>query len=383
MDTKKIDVVLKEYENILPDLLMNEIRNNLPLKSSEKFIREIAEKVKDEYVSALADPGEAIGLIAAESIGEPSTQMTLNTFHLAGVAEMNVTTGLPRIIEVLDARKKLSTEILTIYLKKPYNHGKDLKKMAEKIKERTLKEYLKEINIDVTEFQMTIILDNKKIKSSDLDVKIVVKNISKSIRGFSFKLNKDESITVKQTTKDFDVNNLYKLKERIKSVYVGGIKGINQVLPVNRGEEYLIMASGSNFEDVMKLDFVDKERTFSNNIYLIESLLGIEAARQAVINEICAVINSQGLNVDIRHIMLVADTITMSGKIMGINRYGVVKEKPSILARASFETPIKHLISAGLVGANDPLNSVIENVMLNQVVPLGTGLPGLIVKVKK
>jgi len=226
-------------------------------------------------------------------------------------------------------------------------------------------------------------LDNKKIKSSDLDVKIVVKNISKSIRGFSFKLNKDESITVKQTTKDFDVNNLYKLKERIKSVYVGGIKGINQVLPVNRGEEYLIMASGSNFEDVMKLDFVDKERTFSNNIYLIESLLGIEAARQAVINEICAVINSQGLNVDIRHIMLVADTITMSGKIMGINRYGVVKEKPSILARASFETPIKHLISAGLVGANDPLNSVIENVMLNQVVPLGTGLPGLIVKVKK
>ncbi len=383
MDDKKIKALLQEYDNILPGSLLNDIKNNLPTKCSEKFAREIAEKVKNEYINALADPGESVGLIAAESMGEPSTQMTLNTFHLAGVAEMNVTTGLPRIIEVLDARKKLSTEILTIYLKKPFNTGKDIKKVAEKVKERTLKEYLKEININVAEFQMTILLDYKKVKSSDLDIKTIVKNLSKSIRGFSFKLNKDETVSVKQTTKEFDINNLYKLKERIKGVYVGGIKGINQVLPINRGEEYLIMASGTNFEDVMKLDFVDKERTFSNNIYLIESLLGIEAARQSIINEIYAVIDSQGLNVNVRHIMLIADTTTMSGKIMGINRYGIVKEKQSILAKASFETPIKHLISAGLLGAEDPLNSVIENVMLNQVVPLGTGLPGLIIRVKK
>jgi len=133
----------------------------------------------------------------------------------------------------------------------------------------------------------------------------------------------------------------------------------------------------------MKLEFVDKTRTVSNNIHKINSLLGVEAARQAIINEINSVIEAQGLNVNLRHIMLVADIVTMNGKILGINRYGIVKDKPSVLARASFETPIRHLINAGLAGSNDPLYSVIENVMMNQVVPLGTGLPGLITKVKK
>ena len=296
---------------------------------------------------------------------------------------MNVTTGLPRIIEILDTRKKNSTEILTIYLNKPYSEGKDLKIAAEKIKERQLKEYLKEIIINVAEFTMTILLNAEKVKVSELDMKNIVKNLSKGTRGFSFKLNKDDSISVKQTSKNFDVNNLYKLKEKIKEVFIGGIKGISQVLPIKKEKEYIIMASGDNLADVLALGFVDKTRTISNNIHKVEAIFGREAARHSVINEIEAVIESQGLNVDIRHIMLVSDTITMGGKLRGINRYGVVKDKPSVLARVSFETPIPHLINAGLVGANDPLYSVIENVMMNQVIPIGTGLPGLVTKVKK
>jgi len=383
MDSQKIKTILKEYKKTLPEKILEDVEINLPSNVTEKFIRIILEKVQYEYDSALADPGEAVGLVAAESIGEPGTQMTLNTFHLAGVAEMNVTTGLPRLIEVLDARKNNSTEILTIFLKKPYSEGKNLKEKAELLKERKLEEYLKEITINVAEFMMTIHLDGEKIKKSGLDISIIVKNLSKGTRGFSLKLNKDNTITVKHTSKDFNINSLYKLKEQIKVVYVGGIRGVSQVLPVKKDEEYIIMASGTSLNEVMKLDFVDTTRTISNNIHQIESLLGIEAARQAVINEINAVIGSQGINIDIRHIMLISDIITMAGKIMGINRYGVVKEKPSVLARASFETPIKHLISAGLAGVNDPLYSVIENVMMNQVVPLGTGLPGLVTKVKK
>ncbi len=383
MDSQKIKTILKEYKKTLPEKILEDVEINLPSNVTEKFIRIILEKVQYEYDSALADPGEAVGLVAAESIGEPGTQMTLNTFHLAGVAEMNVTTGLPRLIEVLDARKNNSTEILTIFLKKPYSEGKNLKEKAELLKERKLEEYLKEITINVAEFMMTIHLDGEKIKKSGLDISIIVKNLSKGTRGFSLKLNKDNTITVKHTSKDFNINSLYKLKEQIKVVYVGGIRGVSQVLPVKKDEEYIIMASGTSLNEVMKLDFIDTTRTISNNIHQIESLLGIEAARQAVINEINAVIGSQGINIDIRHIMLISDIITMAGKIMGINRYGVVKEKPSVLARASFETPIKHLISAGLAGVNDPLYSVIENVMMNQVVPLGTGLPGLVTKVKK
>jgi len=131
------------------------------------------------------------------------------------------------------------------------------------------------------------------------------------------------------------------------------------------------------------LEEVDAYRATTNNIFEIEQVLGIEAARQAIINEIFKVIESQGLNVDVRHIMLVADTMCVSGTLKGITRYGVVSEKSSVLARASFETPIKHIINAALVGEVDNLNSVVENVMVNQPVPIGTGLPSLSVKSPK
>lgn len=383
MDSKKLNKLLNDAKSKLPESIIQEIKDSLPEKSTLTFAKKIINKVIEEYESALADPGEAVGLVAAESIGEPATQMTLNTFHLAGVAEMNVTTGLPRIIEVLDARKKISTEILTVYLNKPYSEGKDLKKIAEFMLEKKLKYYLDDISINMAEGTMLITLNEDRVKESGIDIKDIVKNISKSARGFSLKLNKDNKILVKHTSKDFDINSLYKLKERIKEFYAGGVKGIDQVLPVKKGEEYVIMASGSNYIDVMNFDFVDSKRTTSNNLFMIEKILGIEAARQAIINEIYTVIDSQGLNVDLRHIMLVADIITMTGNIRGINRYGVVKDKLSVLARASFETPIKHLINACLAGSKDPLNSVIENVMMNQVVPIGTGLPGLVTKVKK
>ena len=121
--------------------------------------------------------------------------------------------------------------------------------------------------------------------------------------------------------------------------------------------------------------------TITNDIFEIEKTFGIEAARQAIINEIMKVIRTQGLNVDIRHIMLIADTMCMSGHVLGINRYGIVKEKPSVLARASFETPVKHFVNATIQGGRDELRSVIENVILNQPVPVGTGLPGLVVKI--
>jgi DNA-directed RNA polymerase subunit A" len=131
---------------------------------------------------------------------------------------------------------------------------------------------------------------------------------------------------------------------------------------------------------VLELEFVDETRTISNDMFEVVSVLGIEAARQVVINEVVKVIENQGLNIDPRHIMLVADMMSTEGTIKGITRYGIVSEKASVLARASFETPIKHLINAALLGEVDPLNAVVENVMLNQHIPVGTGLPGLALK---
>ena len=183
-------------------------------------------------------------------------------------------------------------------------------------------------------------------------------------------------------SKEEALNEVYKAKEKIKDVHIKGVKGISQVLPLKRGEEYIIMTSGSNLADVLQFDGVDPYRTTTNNIDEIWEVLGIEAARQSIINEVFKVIENQGFNVDIRHIMLVADTMCVSGEVKGITRYGVVSEKASALARASFETPIKHIINAALIGEIDNLNSVVENVMLNQVVPTGTGMPDLIMNPK-
>lgn len=373
--------LFEEYKDKLPKSILLDLKEKLPSKIAVSRARKIFEETLKEYQNAMIDPGESAGLITAESIGEPGTQMTLNTFHFAGVAEMNITMGLPRIIEILDAREKLKTPMMEIYLKKPYSKGKDIKKIAQSIKETTLKDVTKEFLINISDFTIEIVLDNDKMKSIGITPVGLSSILKKSIKGYTLRKT-GSSIIMKAKGKDLNLNEIYKTKEKLKKIYIKGMKGIKQVLPVKREDEFVIITAGSNIKEILKMNSVDSTRTLTNDIHEINKILGIEAARQIIINEVQKVIESQGLNVDIRHTMLVADTMCTSGKIRGVSRYGVVSGKASVLARASFETPLKHLVEASLIGEVDNLDSVIENVMLNQPVPVGTGLPGLIVKVK-
>ncbi|MFH1668578.1 MAG: DNA-directed RNA polymerase subunit A'' [Candidatus Woesearchaeota archaeon] len=375
-----MDALFKKYEGKIPNSLLDEVKNQLPEKADEKKTEAVLQRVAAEYQAAKVDAGESVGLIAAESIGEQGTQMTLNTFHYAGVAEMNVTVGLPRLIEILDGRKNISTPMMEIYLNPPYNKGKDIKKIALSIKETKLGDIASEFSINIAELIVEIVLDEGKMEAIGLDTSAVEKPLSKAVKEFEVK-TKGNVVTIK-STKDESLNELYKIKEKIKNVHISGIKDVYQVLPVRRGEEFIIITAGSNLKAAFDNEYVDASRTTTNNVYEVLTVLGIEAARQAIINEVFKVIENQGLNIDKRHMMLVADMMCSSGEIKGITRYGVVSEKTSVLAKASFETPIKHIISAALVGEEDKLNSVVENVMLNQAVPVGTGLPGLITKIK-
>ncbi len=374
--------LIKQYKDKLPPLILEELQQNIPAKISQAKLKKIFEKVYNEYLTSIAEPGESVGIIAAESIGEPGTQMTLNTFHFAGVSEMNVTTGLPRLIEILDGRENISTKMMEVYLKKPHNEGKDIEKIAAQLKETTLKEVINSLSISLADTTLVVELNQSRLSELGIKPAQIIKVLEKSFKHYSFKPGKesDYELQVKSKSKEDVLSSIYKLKQKIKDTYIGGIKGITQVLPVKRGEELIIVTAGSNLKEIFKLDFVDTTRTISNDIFEIQNILGVEAARQAIINEVFKVIDAQGLNVDKRHIMLVADTMCMSGMVMGINRYGIVKEKPSVLARASFETPIRHIIQAAMVGETDKLNSVIENVMINQYIPTGTGLPGLLAK---
>lgn len=365
----------KEYGAVLPKKLLEEVEAKLPSNASDKQIKEILDRVVSEYQSMQVEPGEAVGIVSAESIGEQGTQMTLNTFHFAGVAEMNVTVGLPRIIEILDGRKTPSTPMMEIYLKEPYSKGKDIKRVALAVKESKMQDAVSSIEINIAELTVSAVLDDAKLDAIGASKEGILKVVEKSFKDFQVSA-KGNQIDVK-APKDFSLNQLYVLKEKLKELHVGGVKGISQVLPVKKDDEYVIVTAGSNLKQVLGLDFVDETRTTSNDIFEIYSLLGVEAARNAIIDEVFKVIENQGLKINERHIMLVADMMCASGMVKGITRYGVVSEKSSILARASFETPIRQFTNAALAGELDELNSVIENVMLNQPIPVGTGLPGL------
>lgn len=379
---KEYEELVEGYSVVLPYLLIQEAKECFPADITKEKIIKAMEQLKAHYAAAKIHPGECVGLVSAESIGEPGTQMTLNTFHFAGVAEMNVTTGLPRIIEIFDAQKEIKTPMMEIFLKSPYNTQIDaVKKFATALKQTLLGDLVEEYALNIFEQMVRITLNRGLLSDYNLTTKDIAALFKNKLKGFTLEAG-DNFVLFHYKGKSEDMKELYVLKEKLRSVKVKGVKGIRQVLPVRRGEEYVILTSGTNLKDILEMKEVDPQRVFSNDINEIYAVLGIEAVRQAIINEVYKVIESQGLNINIRHIMLVADIMCVTGIIKGVTRYGVVSEKASVLARASFETPIKHLINAALEGEVDHLTSVVENVMINQPVPLGTGLPGLVTKMK-
>src|SRR3989338_6658432 len=158
--------MINEYADKLPKKILKDLQDYLEKKSkvSEGKLRKILDTVVEEYNNARVHPGESVGIISAESIGEPGTQMTLNTFHFAGVMEMNVTLGLPRIIEILDGRKELQTPSMEIYLKQPYSKGKDIKEFALVLKETKLNDIALEFSISLVDSEIEVKLDKEKMK---------------------------------------------------------------------------------------------------------------------------------------------------------------------------------------------------------------------------
>src|SRR3989338_2989614 len=184
-----MEELFNEYKGKLPVKILNEIKSNIPKGFSSAKLKKVLELTEKEYKTMQVEAGESVGLLSAESIGEPGTQMTLNTFHFAGVAEMNVTTGLPRIIEILDCSKSLSTPMMEIYLKKPYSEGKNIREIAESIKETRLKELAKEFTINVAKSSVDVVLDMDKIKLLELKPDEITKTVGANIRGVTIKLD--------------------------------------------------------------------------------------------------------------------------------------------------------------------------------------------------
>lgn len=373
---------IEKYHDLLPLSLRRELFEKIKQYglSREEATSVIQEAVR-RYLSSLVAPGEAVGMVAAQSIGEPATQMTLRTFHFAGVRELNVTLGLPRLIEIVDLRREPSTPMMEIYLEPEISKNEEeALRLAREIELTTVETLCKSIVMDFYEKSIVLELDHEMLENRGVTVDDVVKALNK-VKGKKGKVEvSEDGSTITFYTGIEDVIKFRRMYDRVLNLRVKGIKGIRHAIvkPIRDANgnlvEYVILTEGSNLQAVLSLDGVDKRRTKTNNIAEIYEVLGIEAARAAIISEIKKVLDEHGLDVDYRHILMVADAMTYTGKVRQIGRHGVAGEKGSILARASFEVTVKNLIEASLRGEVDELRGVIENVIIgSKPIPVGTG----------
>ncbi|MGY5863262.1 MAG: DNA-directed RNA polymerase subunit A'' [Candidatus Thorarchaeota archaeon] len=360
-------------ERRLPPKVMEELVTKVSsLGISKKEFDSICDNVIDSYERSLVEPGEAVGTVAAQSIGEPGTQMTLRTFHYAGVAELSVTQGLPRLIEIVDARNNPSTPTMKIHLVEEFTQERDVaKEIARNIEMVLVESVASNVSIDLLRQAIDIRFDPELMEDKGLKVEAIAEAIQAKIKAKGEVEAADNTIFVYPANET--LADLQRLSEKIREVRVKGINNVTHVVIRKESDSYVLYTEGSNLEDALEIEGVNPHKIYTNNLREIFQVLGIEATRNAIIQEAMNVLNEQGMDVDVRHIILVADMMTADGTIRQIGRHGISGSKNSALARAAFEVTIKHLLGAGIAGTRDPLRGITENVILGQLIPLGTG----------
>ncbi len=396
----------------------------------------IIEKIKLLFEKCLIQPGEMVGSIAAQSIGEPATQLTLNTFHLAGVSSKStVTRGVPRLKELINASKCPKTPSITAYLKNSYKDNKeDCKSILKKLQHITFNSFVEQVNIyyDPLIYEKDSLVDsdrlfikyyyNKIIDTSDLNfeeyspwllrIKILKQELlNKKINMFEIYLklseyfkNNNNNISCIHTddnsenlvfhirfiynSKDSntdDRNKLYNLFNNLMNNFsIRGIKNISKIYmrtiknDLNDKEEIVLDTKGTNLLKMLQNKYIDCKKTISNDIHEIFNIFGIEATRRILYEEIKSVIEHSGIYIDSRHLNLLVDKMTSKGHVMSIDRHGINKSDSGPLARSSFEETTDQLVKAGIFNEIDLMNSVTSNIITAQKSKFGTNLPQLI-----
>ncbi|MFY9605330.1 MAG: DNA-directed RNA polymerase subunit A'' [Thermoplasmata archaeon] len=373
----KMVKMLEKKNQMLPRSVLTEISSRLEgVEIPEKLMDKILDLTVERFQSHIVDPNESVGILAAQSIGEPGTQMTMRTFHYAGVAEMNVTLGLPRLIEIVDARRVPSTPIMEIHLEESVQDELDnVREIASNI-ERTILIDIADVDTDINNMEVLVKLERKKMERKSITPEEVLRKINKSKGVKGLAEMRDQNIVIKCDEPSY--KKLQRISEDTKACPIKGVEGIQRAVIRRVSGHYVIYTEGSNLEKVLEIAHVDKKRTSTNSILEIYEALGVEAARNAIVNEASRTLDEQGLTVDIRHIMLVADLMTNDGDVKAIGRHGISGRKSSVLARAAFEITSTHLLRAGITGEVDTLEGVVENIIVGQPVTVGTGAVNLV-----
>ena len=365
---KFINEKIDKIQTDIPSRLKDEMRNRLVESDlTKKGVETVIAEVLRNYDYSLVEPGEAVGILAAQSIGEPGTQMTLRTFHYAGVAELNVTLGLPRLIEIVDARKSPSTPVMNIYLDEKHRKSeRKAREVAMLLTYTTIDDVIESVNVDLRAESVRIKVDPERMETLGVSSEDIEK-----VMPYEFSTEDEYEYLI--SLEEDKGNDPAPIIKAVTEARIKGIPEIKRVLTTIEGGEWIIRTDGSNLEGVLRIPGIDPPRVTTNNIHEIAEIFGIEAARNALIREAHAVLTEQGLDVDIRHVMLVSDIMTKTGSVQQIGRHGISGDKSSVLARAAFELTIQHLVEAAIKGEIDPLKGVIENIIVGQSMPLGTG----------
>ncbi|VVB16666.1 unnamed protein product [Arabis nemorensis] len=355
-------------------------------KQLEVFVKICVSRYREKTIEA----GTAIGTIGAQSIGEPGTQMTLKTFHFAGVASMNITQGVPRINEIINATKNISTPVISAELENPLELT-SARWVKGRIEKTTLGQVAESVEVLMTSTSASvrIILDNKRIQEACLSISpwSVKNSILKTPR---IKLQ-DNNIRVLDTGLDITPVGdhsgthfaLHNLKNVLPNIIVNGIKTVERVViaedtdkktQIDGEKRWKLFVEGTNLLAVMGTPGINGSTTTSNNVVEVSKTLGIEAARTTIIDEIGTVMGNHGMSIDIRHMMLLADVMTYRGEVLGIQRTGIQKMDKSVLMQASFERTGDHLFSAAASGKVDNIEGVSECVIMGIPIKLGTGI---------
>lgn len=393
-----MEEVTNFYEYSEGELRLKALSQELGIELPMKIYVDIAARIKNAdldddvckqlltvanrmYTSHKMDRNESAGVMAAHSIGEPGTQMNMRTFHYAGVANINVTQGLPRLIEIVDARRVPSTPSMDIPLIGIAAEDENVARHVASNIEMTLLLDIASVETDITNMRLIINPDVRKMESRGIKPEDIVERLNKvkavrnmvTMSGFEIVVTSDEP----------SYKKLQVMYDAIKGAKIKGIDGITRAVLSKTEGSWKIITEGSNLKEVLKVEGVDADNVMTNSILEVADVLGIEAARNSIIHEAMGTLGEAGLDVDIRHIMLVADLMTNDGYVKAIGRHGVSGKKSSVLARAAFEITAAHLLHAAMVGEVDHLEGVTENIIVGQPVTLGTGAVNLIYTPKK
>ena len=272
---------------------------------------------------------------------------------------------------------------MAIYFEEEYGTNEEfVRKIANRIGKIVLNDIIKDFNVNYATMSMTVEIDEDKITNKRLEYDEIIAKIEKAFK--RVEINKN-LLSFEPTISESKhaIRELRLLADKVRDLQISGVKNIGKVVISKEGSEWVIHTEGSNLGAVLKMEGVNKTRTTTNDIHEVEKVLGIEAGRNAIIHEAQTTMEEQGLTVDVRHIMLVADMMTADGSVKSIGRHGISGEKASVLARASFEETGKHLLRASIRGEIDHLTGIIENIIIGQPIPLGTGSVGVFMKDKE